>query len=96
MTRPGNADARPIAPWRIVRWGALAALLLFVALFAADVGASVVAGGHVGLIPHHLASTIALSPPASSPGRGLTAIPRTLANISASRAVSSAGRAGDS
>ena len=75
MTRPGNADRPPIAPWRVVRWSALAALLLVVALLAADVGANVVAGGHVGLIPHHLASVIALSPPASPPGRGLTAIP---------------------
>ena len=75
MTRPGIAERRPFAPWRIVRWGALAALLLVVALLAANVGARVVAGGHVGLIPHHLASTIALSPPASSPGQDLTAIP---------------------
>jgi hypothetical protein len=75
MSRPGARFIDARSPWRIVRWGAVAALLIAVALLAANVGASVVAGGHLGLIPHHLASTIAFSAPPPPPGRALTAIP---------------------
>jgi hypothetical protein len=53
-----------------VRWGAFAALLVVVALFAANVGAHVVLGSHVGLFPDpHFGSPLALTPPAPpSPG----------------------------
>jgi hypothetical protein len=75
MPWPGARVIHASSPWRIVRWGAVAALLIAVALLAANVGASFVAGGHLGLIPHHLGSTIAFSAPPSPPGHGLTAIP---------------------
>ena len=76
MSQTG-AVTHPRSPWRIIRRSALVALLLVVALFAANVGAHFVVGGHVRLLPDpHLGSPIALSAPSASPARALTAIPR--------------------
>jgi Na+/serine symporter len=75
MSPADSRPARPSSPWRVVRWGAFAALLLVVALLAADVGASFVAGGHLHLVPDaHFSSTIALSDPPAAPPHGVGTI----------------------